>query len=174
MLLDNDVVEAVQRAQGLRAQQQAQQLLGAARRAVRADHRERTIELRDRPTKDPLREREVGEVLVVVDDPVVEVFLEDGRAVALRGANGRVFLEGKELQRVELSGDISVRLDTYTMRMDAAHYEAGRGVIVAPGAVRIDGEGFQLLGERMEVDVEDQRLVLSDKVHTTLWPKGDT
>ena len=41
---------------------------------------------------------------VVVDDPVVEVFLEDGRAVALRGANGRVFLEGKELQRVELAG----------------------------------------------------------------------
>ena len=46
--------------------------------------------------------------------------------------------------------------------------------LLAERAVRIDGEGFQLLGERMEVDVEDQRLVLSDKVHTTLWPKGDT
>jgi LPS export ABC transporter protein LptC len=114
------------------------------------------------------------EQLVVVEEPVVEVFLEDGRSVALRGDSGKVVLDGKELQRVELTGDISVQLGDYTMRMDAAHYEADRGVIVAPGQVKISGEGFELQGERMEVDVEDQELVLTQRVHTTLWPTGDT
>lgn len=112
-----------------------------------------------------------NEQMVVVDDPVVEVFLEDGRRVALRGHSGKLFLDGKELERVELEGEIDVQLGDYAMRTDAARYEADRGVIVAPGRVHITGSGFELQGERMEVDVASQQLVLTDRVQTTLWPR---
>lgn len=111
------------------------------------------------------------EQLVVVEAPVVEVFLADGRTVALRGQGGKVFLADRELQRVELQGDIDIQLGDYAMHTDAAHYEAERGVIVAPGRVRITGTGFELQGERMEVDVSAQQLVLSERVQTTLWPR---
>ena len=110
--------------------------------------------------------------VVVVEVPVVQVFLEDGRTVALRGQSGKVFLDGKELQRVELVGDIEVQLGEYTMRTDAARYESERGVIVAPGRVQITGSGFQLQGESMEVNVDAQRLLLSKQVETTLWPRS--
>jgi LPS export ABC transporter protein LptC len=112
-----------------------------------------------------------SEEMVVVDAPVVDVFLKDGRRVGLRGAGGKVFLHERELQRVELQGDIDVQLGDYTMHTETAHYEADRGVIVAPGPVRIIGSGFELQGERMEVDVDAQQLVLSQRVRTTLWPR---
>jgi LPS export ABC transporter protein LptC len=111
------------------------------------------------------------EQMVVVEEPVVDVFLQDGRQVGLRGASGKLFLDGKELERVELQGEIAVMLGEYEMRTSEARYEADRGVIVAPGRVTITGSGFQLQGERMEVNVADQRLLLADSVQTTLWPR---
>lgn len=112
-----------------------------------------------------------SEEMVVVDAPVIEVYLKDGRQVGLRGAGGKVFLHERELQRVELQGDIDVQLGEYSMHTETAHYEAERGVIVAPGPVKIVGTGFELQGEHMEVDVDTQRLVVSQRVRTTLWPR---
>jgi LPS export ABC transporter protein LptC len=111
-----------------------------------------------------------SEEVVVVDAPVLEVFLRDGRSVALRGANGKVFLKDRELQRVEFVGDIEVALGEYALHTDTARYEAERGVIIAPGQVRIGGKDFELHGERMEINVADQQLELSAGVQTTLWP----
>ena len=112
-----------------------------------------------------------SEQMVVVSAPVVDIFLEDGRMVSLRGSDGKVFLHERELQRVDLNGAIEVQLGDYALHTDAAHYEAERGVIVAPGDVRITGADFELLGQHMEVDVAGQQLKLSESVQTTLWPK---
>jgi hypothetical protein len=64
------------------------------------------------------------EQMVVVEEPVVDVFLQDGRQVGLRGASGKLFLDGKELERVELQGEIAVMLGEYEMRTSEARYEA--------------------------------------------------
>jgi LPS export ABC transporter protein LptC len=112
-----------------------------------------------------------GEEVVTVDAPVLEVFFEDGRSVSLRGDSGKVFLKERELQLVELAGDIRIQLGEYALHTDQVRYEAERGVIVAPGSVRIAGVGFELRGERMEVDVATQHLALSAGVQTTLWPR---
>ena len=111
-----------------------------------------------------------GEELVVVEAPVLEVFLRDGRSVGLRGANGKVFLKERELQRVEFTGNIEVQLSEYALYTDAAHYEAEGGVIVAPGDVRIAGKDFELHGEHMEIKVAEQQMTLFAAVHATLWP----
>jgi len=50
-------------------------------------------------------------------------------------------------------------------------YEAEDGIIVAPGRVRITGSDFEMLGDRMKVNVADQRLMLSERVQTTLRPR---
>ena len=113
-----------------------------------------------------------GEEVVVVDAPVLELFLQDGRTVALRGVGGKVFLKDKELQRVELAGDIQVQLDEYALSTDTARYEAERGVIIAPGQVHITGSDFEMQGQRMEVDVSAHQMVLSAGVQTTMWPRS--
>jgi LPS export ABC transporter protein LptC len=113
-----------------------------------------------------------GEGTVSVREPLVALFLEDGREVSLRGTHGTVFLQGRELDRVEVEGEIAVRFDKYTMSTDHAAYVAERGVVVAPGTVRIQGDGLDIHGTRMEVNVAAQRLTLAEHVQVTLWPKA--
>lgn len=112
------------------------------------------------------------EQLVVVDAPQLEVFLPDGRTVALRGTTGRVYLEKRELDRVELEGEIEVQMGEYALHTANARYEARRGIIVAPGDVRITADTLELHGRAMEVDVRAQQLVLGAGVQTTLWPRS--
>jgi lipopolysaccharide export system protein LptC len=64
-----------------------------------------------------------------------------------------------------------MQLGEYALHTDAAQYDADRGVIDAPGEVRITGADFELVGHHMEVDVSAQQLVLTQHVQTTLWPK---
>jgi LPS export ABC transporter protein LptC len=108
---------------------------------------------------------------VTVLEPVVALFLEEGGEVSLRGTSGTVFLDGRDLKRVEVEGAIAVQLGEYALTTDRASYEADRDLVIAPGKVRIQGGGIDAVGERMEVEVVNQRLRLTDKVTMTLQPK---
>ncbi len=112
-----------------------------------------------------------GEGVVTVRAPMVAFYLRDGREVSLRGDTGTVHLNGKELSRIELQGGIDAQFGAYALSTDTATYEADRDVVIAPGAVRIRGEGLDVQGERMEVQVGSQRLSLTQNVQMTLWPK---
>jgi LPS export ABC transporter protein LptC len=112
-----------------------------------------------------------GDGTVRVEDPVVQLFFEDGREISLRGSSGVVFLDGRELRRIEVEGGIAVTVGDYVLSTEQATYEAERDVVVAPGAVHIQGGGLDLRGEQMEVEVATQRLRLAARVHMTLWPK---
>ncbi|MDX2167094.1 MAG: LPS export ABC transporter periplasmic protein LptC [Deltaproteobacteria bacterium] len=112
-----------------------------------------------------------GEGLVAVRAPMVAFFLRDGREVSLRGETGTVFLDGKELRRIELQGAIDVQLGEYALTTDRASYEADRDLVIAPGMVHIRGKGLDVQGAGMEVQVGAQRLTLTQNVQMTLWPK---
>lgn len=111
------------------------------------------------------------EGMVVVKEPMVSFFLKDGRTVALRGDEGKVYLGGRDLQLVELVGDIHVQLGDYSLRAEYASYDRRNDMIVAPGKVEISGDTFDARGEQMEVSIDSQRLKLSGGVETTLRPR---
>jgi LPS export ABC transporter protein LptC len=110
------------------------------------------------------------EQVVVVKKPLISFYMKDGRTVALRGDEGTVRLGKRDLQEVELSGDIEVDLGEYALNADAARYEREPGLILAPGPVRIRSDDFVLHGRGMQVDVDKQRLTLDEQVEMTLWP----
>lgn len=112
------------------------------------------------------------EGVVSVEEPKVELFFEEGRTVAFSGRTGRVLLDGKDLSSVEVRGDIEVKFAGYEMRTDFARYDVAAEKIVAPGAVHITGEGLELNGEQMEVELPTQRLRVSGDVRMNLWPKS--
>ncbi len=107
---------------------------------------------------------------VVVRDATMELFLKDGRVVGLSGEEGRIVLDGREVARVELNGNIEVRLADYTVRTARATYDQRRQVISAPGRVEISGHDVQLQGDRMEVQVDTQRVNLRQHVTMQLRP----
>jgi len=112
------------------------------------------------------------EEMVVVKEPTVSFYLEDGRVVALRGNEGKVYLGGRDLQSVEMIGDIDVQLGEYALRAEKATYDRRSDAIVAPGEVEISGDSFDVRGEQMEVSVGSQTLKLSGGVETTLRPRS--
>ncbi len=110
--------------------------------------------------------------VVAVQDPVVAVFFEEGRTISMRGRSGKVILDGSDVDRVEVEGEIDVQLDEYTVRTELAYYEAGSDRIHAPGSFRVESSQIEFDGVDMEVDLGEQRLRVSEKVRMTLWPKG--
>lgn len=110
------------------------------------------------------------EGLVVVEEPSVMVFLEDGRVLKLRGKQGKIFLGGQDLRRVELDGGIGVELGEYALHGEHASYERDRDVVLAPGQVSISGDGVEIHGEKLELAVTAQRLRLSQNVRMTVRP----
>ncbi len=112
-----------------------------------------------------------GDGTVMVQDPSVQLFFADGRELSLRGNSGVVFLDGRELRRIEVEGGIAIAFGDYVLSTERATYEVERDVVVAPGAVHIQGGGLDLRGEQMEVEVATQRLHMAARVQMTLWPK---
>jgi LPS export ABC transporter protein LptC len=107
---------------------------------------------------------------VVVSEPLVRLYLKDGRALGLRGHEGRVSLDGRELRTVEVLGGVAVEFSEYTVRTERAVYERADDRISSSQPVEIVGRALQLRGERMEVDVGEQRLRLFRNVTMTLQP----
>jgi len=107
---------------------------------------------------------------IIVHDANMLLYTKDGRTVGLKADEGRIQLDGRDITQVDLSGAIEVSMAEYTMHTDRATYEHARQRISAPGVVEIAGQAMHLRGDRMEVDVETQRLRLRDHVATRLQP----
>jgi LPS export ABC transporter protein LptC len=110
------------------------------------------------------------EHMAVVSAPSVAFFMEDGRQVALRGDEGKVYLDGKDLARVDLHGGVEVNFGTYALHTDLVSYERKNNVIVAPGKVRISGEEFDIRGDELNIQLSAQQLRVEGNVQMTLRP----
>jgi LPS export ABC transporter protein LptC len=107
---------------------------------------------------------------VVVQDAMMELYLEDGRNVGLKGEQGRILLDGRDVTTVALNGDIEVSLADYLVRTAQATYDHGRNQISAPGPVEIIGRALHLRGDSMEVDVGAQRVRLEHHITMRIEP----
>ncbi len=110
---------------------------------------------------------------VVVRQPMLRLYLADGREVGVQGAEGVVSLDGKELRAVDLRGEIVVTLADYTVRTSEARYDRAADRITAPGGVEISGRDIDARGMGMEVEVDTQKVRLLQDVQMTLRP-GET
>ena len=113
-----------------------------------------------------------AENMVVVHEPSVEFFLEDGRSIALAGQEGRVKLDGSEHDRVELEGEVRIQFGDYSMRTESARYDREQDAIIAPGHVVLTGATLDVQGERLELQLASQRVRLHDNVRVVVRPSA--
>ncbi len=110
------------------------------------------------------------EKTVVVRDAAIQLFLSDGRIVGLRGDEGRILLDGREISEVQLNGQIEVTLADYVVHTARATYYHDRQVISVPTPVDISGNALHLRGDRMEIDVSNQSVSLLSNIAMRLEP----
>jgi LPS export ABC transporter protein LptC len=106
---------------------------------------------------------------IVVEGPEVSLYIKDGGVIALRCQEGRVHLsEDEEVIRMELSGDLEMRVDDFVITTPQAVYESERNAIFSDGPVYIVGQGVAVEGRGYIVEVSEKRLTLKADVQTTV------
>jgi len=98
-------------------------------------------------------------------------YLKDGRVVGLKGNTGSILLDGRDVQRIQLDGDIVVSLADYEVKVVSAVYDENTERITAPGPVEISGKALRVQGSGMQVELPDQKLRLLSSVSMQIEPR---
>jgi LPS export ABC transporter protein LptC len=106
---------------------------------------------------------------IVVDEPEVSFFVKDDQGVvSVKGKQGKILLEGREMNRVDLDGAIELRFRDYLVKTDRAIYDRSDDAVVSPGTVVVTGDGVSLSGERMRLEMGTQKVQIEGNVRTIL------
>ena len=106
---------------------------------------------------------------IVVDAPLVTFYSKgDQGSVLVEGKQGKIKLDGREMDRVDLLGDITLHFHDYVIQSQEAFYERANDSVVSPGAVTVTGDGITLTGARMTVDMTAQLMRIDGQVQTVV------
>jgi LPS export ABC transporter protein LptC len=107
----------------------------------------------------------------VIKKPRFYYYDRKGEVIETTGEEARIYLNEKELERMELHGGIQVSFQGYVLNSEQANYLPAKDQIVLPGRTTVVSEGMQLEGSRMEVEMEGKKLRLIQNVKTRLEPE---
>ena len=106
---------------------------------------------------------------IIVHEPRLTFFMKDGdRPCRVSGSEGKLSLDGREIDSVTLGGGVSVELDELVLETNEATYDRERDLITSPGAVTVRSRSLEVRGQGMEISVGPQQLRLLGDVHTTV------
>lgn len=111
---------------------------------------------------------------VLVTRPQVAFFGTSGENVEIKGREGRIYVSGNNIEKIELGGGIEVKVGDYLVRTAEAIYLQPQDVIVSQGPVEISGSSFALDGHGMVIELGRERLQFVNGVKTTLRGKVTT
>jgi len=81
-----------------------------------------------------------------------------------------VFLNEKELERLELKGGVRVAMKGYVLTSETANYLPAKEQIFLPSRTLVAGEGISIEGASMEVELEGKKIRLVRDVKTKIEP----
>ena len=106
----------------------------------------------------------------VIKKPRFYYYDKKGEIAETRGEEALIYLNEKELERMELRGGIEVTFQGYILKSEEANYVPAKDQIVLPSRTTVVGEGISLEGARMEVELEGKKIRLIQAVKTKLEP----
>ena len=81
-----------------------------------------------------------------------------------------IFLNEKELERLELKGDVRVTMKGYVLTSESANYLPAKEQISLPTRTQVVGEGISIEGASMEVELEGKIIRMVREVKTKIEP----
>lgn len=107
----------------------------------------------------------------VIKKPRFYYYDKKGEAIETSADEARIYLSEKELDRMELRGGIQVSFQGYVLKSEEANYLPAKDRIVLPTRTKVVGEGMELEGSRMEIEMEDKKIRLLQNVKTKIEPE---
>jgi len=107
----------------------------------------------------------------VIKKPRFYYYDRKGEAIETSADEARIYLSEKELDRMELRGGIQVSFQGYVLKSEEANYLPAKDLIVLPTRTKVVGEGMELEGSRMEIEMEDKKIRLLQNVKSKIEPE---
>lgn len=107
----------------------------------------------------------------VIKKPKFFYYDKEGEVAESQGEEARMYLNDKELERMELRGDIEVSFQGYVLKSEEANYLPAKDQIVLPSHTTVVGEGIAVEGSRMEIELEAKKIRLIQAVKTKIEPE---
>jgi LPS export ABC transporter protein LptC len=82
-----------------------------------------------------------------------------------------IFLNEKELERLELKGGVRVSMNGYVLTSESANYLPAKEQISLPTRTQVVGEGISIEGASMEVEMEEKKIRMVRDVKTKIEPE---
>jgi LPS export ABC transporter protein LptC len=106
----------------------------------------------------------------VIKKPRFYYYDKKGEVAETKGDQALVYLNEKELERMELRGGIQVSFQGYVLKSEEANYTPAKDQIVLPSRTTVVGEGISVEGARMEVELEGKKIRMIQAVRTKIEP----
>ncbi len=107
----------------------------------------------------------------VVKKPRFYYYDKKGNVAETIGDEALVYLNEKELERMEVHGGVQVTFQGYVLKSEEANYLPAKDQIILPSHTTVVGEGIALEGARMEVELESKKIRLVHAVKTRIEPE---
>jgi LPS export ABC transporter protein LptC len=106
----------------------------------------------------------------LIKKPRFYYYNKQGETIETTGATARLFFNEKELEKMQLEGGVQVTYQGYVLKSDEATYFADAGRIILPKRATVAGNGIEVEGSRMEVELEVKKVRLVQNVKTKIEP----
>lgn len=98
---------------------------------------------------------------MILEQPTVEFFMQNGETLTLTAQEGVLDTESND---IEVSGNVIVRHQTYTLTGEAFAYTHANQRLVSQAPVQISSDRINLTAEHMTVDLKTQQTELAGNV----------
>jgi len=106
----------------------------------------------------------------VIKKPRFYYYNKNGETAETTGDTARLFFNEKEMEKMQLNGEIQVTYQGYVLKSEEAIYLAAEQRIFLPTRATVAGDGLEVEGARMEVELEAKKVRLVQNVKTKIEP----
>ena len=106
----------------------------------------------------------------VIKNPKFFYYDSNGETAETTGATAHLFFNERELEKMQLEGGIQVSYQGYVLKSEEAIYLPAHQRIVFPSRALVAGNGLELEGSRMEVELETKKLRMLQNVKSRVEP----
>jgi LPS export ABC transporter protein LptC len=106
----------------------------------------------------------------VIKNPKFFYYDSNGETAETAGAMAHLFFNERELEKMQLEGGIRVSYQGYVLTSEQAIYLPADQRIVFPSRALVAGNGLELEGSRMEVELETKKLRMLQNVKSRMEP----
>ena len=110
---------------------------------------------------------------VVIKKPRMIFYQKDNNTIEATGNDGHMWLTKREgeMEKAQFQGNVQVHYRGFVLETEEILYLKSKNQVVLPGKVSVKGDGMELEGVGMEINLDDEKMRLLQKVKTRLEPE---